>query len=156
MEIFSILDGVSPWYWFALALALGALEMATFSFFLIWPALAALVVGGVLLASPSLSGPAQLSIFSLGTIAMTVMGRFLFKRYGDGGGTEDMLLNRRGQRFIGRTAIVSEFANGQGYIEVEGMRWRAIWPTDQSSQPGDQVRVSRADGLVLGVEPIIG
>jgi membrane protein implicated in regulation of membrane protease activity len=156
MEIFDILKGISPWYWFAFALALGALEMATFSFFLIWPALAALVVGGVLLASPATSGPAQISIFAIGTIAMTALGRFLFLRYGDGGGTDDMLLNKRGQRFIGRTAIVIEFANGQGYVEVEGMRWRAIWPADQPSQQGDHVRVIRADGMVLGVEPILG
>jgi membrane protein implicated in regulation of membrane protease activity len=156
MEIFNALDGISPWYWLAFALALGALEMATFSFFLIWPALAALVVGCVLLVSPSLSGPAQVSIFSLGSIALTVLGRIVLKRYGDGGGTDDMMLNRRGQRFIGRTAIVSEFSSGQGYIEVEGMRWRAIWPEDQSSKPGDQVRVTRADGLILCVEAIIG
>ena len=155
MEVFDILGGISPWYWFAFALALGALEMATFSFFLIWPALAALVVGGVLLASPTTSGPAQISIFAIGTIAATALGRFLLSRYGYGGGTDDLLLNKRGQRFVGRTAIVSEFANGEGYIEVESMRWRAIWPTDQTSQPGDQVRVTRADGLILGVEPII-
>ena len=155
MEIFNILDGISPWYWFAFALALGTLEMATFSFFLIWPALSALVVGGILLASPATSGPAQISIFAIGAITLTVLGRFLFTRYGDGGGTEDMLLNKRGQRFVGRTAIVLEFANGEGYIQVESMRWRAAWPDDQTSQTGDQVRVTRADGLVLGVEPIL-
>jgi membrane protein implicated in regulation of membrane protease activity len=156
MEVFDILSGISPWYWFALALALGALEMATFSFFLIWPALAALIVGGVLLASPDTSGPVQISIFAIGTIALTALGRFLLSRYGDGGGSEDLLLNKRGQRFVGRTAIVTDFANGQGYIEVEGMRWRAIWPTDQTSKQGDQVRVTRADGMVLSVEPILG
>jgi len=156
MQILDILSGISPWWWVAFALALGALEMATFSFFLIWPALAALLVSALLAASPELSGSVQVSIFAIGAIAFTVMGRFFFARYGDGGGTEDMLLNKRGQRFVGRSAIVAEFANGQGYIEVEGMRWRANWPADQTSKTGDQVRITQADGLVLNVEPIIG
>lgn len=155
MEIFNILSGISPWYWIAFALALGALEMATFSLFLIWPALAALLVGGLLFASPDMSGSIQITVFAISTIAITALGRFLYTRYGDGGGTEDLLLNKRGQRFVGRTAIVSEFANGHGYIEVEGMRWRAKWPADQKSKSGDHVRVVRADGLVLDVEPII-
>jgi membrane protein implicated in regulation of membrane protease activity len=155
MEFFDILGGISPWYWIAFALALGALEMATFSFFLIWPALAAVVVAGLLFASPDMTGSGQITVFAIGTIAATALGRFLITRYGDGSGTEDMMLNKRGQRFVGRTAIVLEFANGHGHIEVEGMRWRATWPTNQTSKSGDQVRVVRADGLVLDVEPIV-
>lgn len=155
MPILDFLMDISPWWWVALALALGALEMATFSFFLIWPALAALIVAAFLAASPSLSPEFQLSAFAIASIALTFIGRQLFHHYGDGGGEEDALLNKRGARFIGRSGIVSEFSNGQGYVEIEGMRWRAIWAEDAHSKKGDEVRVTQANGLVLNVEPVI-
>jgi membrane protein implicated in regulation of membrane protease activity len=156
MQALEFLNGISPWWWVAFALALGALEMATFSFFLIWPALAALITAAMLLASPDLSSSAQISIFALVSIALTFAGRMLFNKYGDGGGEEDEILNKRGARFIGRSASVLEYANGEGFVEIEGMRWRAIWPADQMSDMGQKVRITKADGLVLTVEPIIG
>lgn len=155
MQALEFLNGISPWWWVAFALALGALEMATFSFFLIWPALAALITAVMLVASPEMSSSAQISVFALASIALTVAGRFLYKKYGDGGGAEDEILNKRGARFVGRSADVLEFANGEGFIEIEGMRWRAIWPAGQSSKTGQSVRVTRANGLILNVEPIV-
>tara|TARA_R110002124_G_scaffold53122_4_gene152440 strand:+ start:7350 stop:7820 length:471 start_codon:yes stop_codon:yes gene_type:complete len=155
MQILEFLNGISPWYWVAFALALGALEMATFSFFLIWPALASLIVAILLAASPELSPAVQVSVFAIGAIFLTFAGRFFYRRYGDGGGDEDHLLNNRGQRFIGRAGVVTDFANGQGYIEVEGMRWRAAWPKGQNAKSGDQVRITHAEGMLLNVENII-
>jgi len=154
MPALDFLTGISPWWWVALALALGALEMATFSLFLIWPALAALIVAALLAATPTLSPELQLSVFAIGSIALTIIGRNLYQRYGDGGGEEDPMLNKRGARFIGRSGVVSEFANGHGYVEIEGMRWRAKWADDTKSKKGDKVRVTQADGLLLNVEPI--
>lgn len=156
MQFLEFLNGISPWYWVAFALALGALEMATFSFFLIWPALASLLVAILLTATPSLSPSLQISVFAIGSIIFTFAGRALYNRYGDGGGAEDPRLNKRGQRFVGRTGTVTDFANGEGYIEVEGMRWRAQWPDDQNAKSGDQVRITRAEGMMLGVENIVG
>jgi membrane protein implicated in regulation of membrane protease activity len=156
MQILEFLNGISPWYWVAFALALGVLEMATFSFFLIWPALASLIVAILLAASPTLSPAIQISIFAVASIGLTIAGRAFFQRYGDGGGNEDQLLNNRGQRIIGRAGVVTDFSNGAGYIEVEGMRWRAQWPKGQDAKSGDQVRVTHADGMMLGVENIIG
>jgi len=155
MPALEFLSGISPWWWVAFALALGALEMATFSLFLIWPALAALIVAALLGATPTMSPEMQLSVFAIASIALTLIGRSLYQRYGDGGGAEDPLLNKRGARFIGRSGIVSEFSNGHGYVEIEGMRWRAEWPADTTSKKGDEVRVVNADGLLLNVEPII-
>ena len=77
MQILEFLNGISPWYWVAFALALGALEMATFSFFLIWPALASLIVAILLAASPELSPAVQVSVFAIGAIFLTFAGRFM-------------------------------------------------------------------------------
>ena len=155
MEFLDILNGISPWWWVALALGLGALEMATMSFFLIWPALSALVVAGLLAMTPSLSPEAQISTFAIAAVVLTVLGRIVINRYGDGGGNAESVLNDRGKRFIGRTGTVLEFANGHGIVEVEGMRWRARFPEDSTSDIGAMVRITDADGLTLKVEPMV-
>ena len=155
MEFLEILNGISPWWWVALALGLGALEMATMSFFLIWPALSALIVAGLLYSSPDMSGSMQITIFAIAAMLLTVLGRIVINRYGDGGGNEDSVLNDRGKRFVGRTGTVLEFANGHGIVEVEGMRWRANFPQDAEGEIGSQVRIISAEGLTLKVEPLI-
>jgi len=155
MEFLDILNGISPWWWVAFALALGALEMATMSFFLIWPALSALVVAGLLAATPNLSAEAQISTFAIAAVILTILGRIVINRYGDGGGNEESILNDRGKRFIGRTGTILEFANGHGIVEVEGMRWRASFPQDAKGDIGETVRIVGADGLTLQVEPLV-
>ncbi|WP_099591568.1 NfeD family protein [Paramylibacter kogurei] len=158
MEMFSqsfgFLEGMSPWWWVALAFGLAALEMATFSFFLIWPALAALCMAALTAASPTLSAGVQVITFSAISIALTYIGRLLFLKYGDGGGEGDATLNQRGARFIGRVGKVLEFANGEGVIELEGMRWRAKWADGQTSKVGNSARVTQANGMVLDVEAV--
>lgn len=153
MAIFDFLNGMSPWYWVALAFGLGALEMATMSFFLIWPALAALTMGGLLAASPNMTAETQVISFAVLAVLLTVIGRYLFTKYGDGGEVSETL-NKRSAHFIGRTGAVLEFANTEGVIELEGMRWRAKWIGDAGSAKGDKVRVTDVDGMVLHVEPI--
>ncbi|GLQ36085.1 hypothetical protein GCM10007939_23690 [Amylibacter marinus] len=148
------LNGISPWWWLALALALGALEMATFSLFLIWPAVSALIMAVLLALVPDMSPASQISIFATVAILSTIVGRFLFLRYGDGGGTDNQDLNNRGARFIGRDAKVLEFSNGHGVVEIEGMRWRAQWNPNEVSAVDEQVRITHANGLLLSVEPI--
>jgi membrane protein implicated in regulation of membrane protease activity len=147
------LVGISPWWWVAFALALGAIEMATMSFFLIWPALAALCLGALVAISPDMSGNAQIVTFATLGIIFTFSGRFLMSRYGDGA-DRTPTLNQRGNHFVGRSGKVLEFGSGQGVVEVEGMRWRANWPEGQTAEVGAKVRIVKADGMTLFVESI--
>lgn len=147
----SFLVGISPWWWVAFALALGAIEMTTMSFFLIWPALAALCLGVLVAISPTLSGNLQIVVFAALGIAFTFTGRYLMSRYGDGA-NKAPTLNQRGNHFVGRAGKVLEFAAGQGVIEVEGMQWRANWPEGQTAEVGAKVRIVKADGMTLYVE----
>ncbi|PIB25830.1 hypothetical protein BFP76_12560 [Amylibacter kogurei] len=105
-------------------------------------------------ASPTLSAGVQVITFSAISIALTYIGRLLFLKYGDGGGEGDATLNQRGARFIGRVGKVLEFANGEGVIELEGMRWRAKWADGQTSKVGNSARVTQANGMVLDVEAV--
>ena len=152
MEFLNFLEGLSPWWWVAFAFALGALEMATGTFVLIWVALSALVMAGLLSLVPSMSAELQVTVFATLSVILTFAGRYVLHKFGDGGGKEHKTLNQRTNHFIGRTAKVLEYANGEGSIEVEGMRWRARWPAGQSVEIGGTVRITGADGMVLEVE----
>ncbi len=151
MQLFEILHGISPWWWVAFGVGLGALEMATMSFFLIWPAIAAVLIGVLLWAAPAMSGEAQIAIFAGVSVILTFAGRSVLLRYGDGG-AENPALNARGNLMVGRHAQVVAFSGPEGNVTIDGVRWRAIWPEDGGAEPGATVKVTRAEGMTLFVE----
>jgi len=152
MDLFSFLDGISPLWWVAFALALGVAEMATMSFFLIWPAGAAVAMAAALWAMPGLSGTAQVVAFAVLSIAATVAGRAAMRRWGDGGAVTPGL-NDRAALTVGRTGRVTAIDGDEGHVEVDGLRWRARWAGAGAPAPGDRIRVTGTEGGVLLVEP---
>jgi len=151
MEIFGFLSGISPWWWIAGAFLLGVIEMATMSFFLIWPALAMLVMAGVIFVMPGLSGVAQAFLFAIFAIGLTLVGRSLIGRFGDGGGVAPGL-NDRSAAMIGRKAKVLSFEGGEGAVEIDGIRWKAVW--DGPNAIDGIVEVTSADGMRLTVRAL--
>jgi len=147
-----MLNGISPWWWVVLALALGAVEMATMSFFLIWPGLAALAMAGILLLAPNMSGTLQIGLFAVLAVLFTFAGRYLFARFGDGGGDAADGLNNRATYLVGRYAVVLEFDNGSGAVEIDGIRWRAQWAQGSTSLKDSKVLITKADPQLLYVE----
>ena len=152
MDILQMLTGISPWWWVIIAFAFGSIEMATMTFFLIWPGLAALCMAGILALAPNMSGTMQITLFATLSIILTFAGRFLLNKYGDGGEEGDKTLNNRAAQLVGPSAKVLEFERGFGVVEINGMRWRAEWPADQVSALGESVRITRAEPLLLYVE----
>lgn len=148
--LFDFLEGLSPWWWVAAGVIIGALEMATMSFFLIWPALAAFVMAVVLWLNPGMSGEAQVLSFAIVAIAVTLAGRSLMHRFGDGGGRESDL-NQRSAAMVGRSAKVLERDGREGAVEIDGIRWRAVWPDSDSVTP-THVMITAADGMTLKVD----
>jgi len=153
MEAFAFLTGLSPWWWVAFGIALGALEMATLSFFLIWPALAALAMALVMALRPETGGTAQVALFAILAIGLTFAGRALLGRFGDGG-AENETLNSRARLMIGRHGEVIAFQGPEGTIRIDGIRWRARWPGGASASPGESVEVIGAEGMMLLVRPL--
>ncbi len=150
MEFAGFMESMTPWWWVALAFLLGALEMVSGTFVLIWLALAALCMAGFQAVGVDMSFALQTGVFAFLSIVLTFGGRALLDRFGDGAPQSD-LLNQRGQHFVGRNGKVLDFANGEGAIEIDGMRWRARWPAGSSSEIGDSVRITRAEGMTLYV-----
>ena len=146
--IFTLLDGISPWWWVALALALGALELTTFSYYLLWLALAALSVGGALWVSPGLSGMGQLGLFAVLAVVWTVVGYLVVQRRAPE--EVETGLNNRAAALIGRKAVVSAaFEADIGSVEIDGIRWRGRYDGADRPEPGDVLEITGAEGMTL-------
>ena len=55
-------------------------------------------------------------------------------------------------RLLGAAGEVLEFAGGEGWAVVDGERWQVR--AAAALQPGQRVRVTRVDGLMLEVSPL--
>ncbi len=160
-DLFAFLDGASPWWWIALALGLGAIEVVTFTYFMLWLGLAAFTVGIGLAMFPTMPGTSQLLTFALLSVLYTMIGWVLVRRRQPKDGQPG--LNRRSAAMIGRQAVVTEsFAAGVGWIEVDGVRWRARLAGPDGGGAGDgaeppkagaTMSITDADGMTLIVAP---
>lgn len=147
MELFSFLEGLSPWWWVSFGIALMALEMVVFSFFLIWPGLAALIMAALLSVSPGIQGEIQVALFAILSVGLTFGGRFLFQKNDE----PETSLNQRTKQIIGHKARVTDFELGEGHVEINGLRWTAIWPEGQTGKPGDMVKIVSSEGMTVAV-----
>ena len=152
LGIFDFLEGLSPWWWVAGGIALGAVEMATMSFFLIWPGLAALAMAGVVALAPDLSGEVQVALFALLAVAFTFLGRGVMHRWGDGGAPVTDINNRAAQ-MVGRHAKVLGVEGSEARVEIDGMHWQAVIE-GAGPEAGQMAEVSGADGMRLRIRSL--
>jgi inner membrane protein len=155
VEAFVALQGISPWWWVALAILLAAIEMMTVTTVLIWSSLAALLTGLALWVAPALGGAQQIACFAVMSIVFTFAGRALVTRFGLPGDDAAGRLNRRAEQLVGREAVVASFAYGEGQVIVDGTPWPArIAEGTATPAAGARVRVTAADGIVVWVTPV--
>lgn len=154
MEWFiGLFDVITVWHWFALAALLVALEITMPSTWLLWPGLAAIVVGIIVSLAPALGWPLQVLIFSGIAVVMTVFGRGVMGEAGHTTGKQK--LNRRADQYVGRRAVVAEtFVAGRGAILIDGVRWIAVSVDGANLVTGTAVEVSAADGALLEVRAV--
>lgn len=149
--LFLFLDGVSPWIWIALGVAIGVAEMLTLSYFLIGPSLAAFAIGALLFIAPGTGGDIQVAVFAVLSVVFTLGGRSWLLRRRPEGGTPG--LNRRSELMIGRRGrALADFERGEGIIVIDDVRWNARLGTGEALANAG-LQVTGADGLVLICEP---
>lgn len=150
-----MLDGIEPqWIWVALGLILAAAEMLVPGVFLIWLAVAALATG--LLTFVFELGPVMqvVQFVTVALISVFSAKRILRDRPIV---SSDPLLNQRGGRLIGQTAVVSQhFEGGTGRIHVGDSDWlaRGLDVALGDVAVGERVRITGNDGAILLVEPL--
>jgi inner membrane protein len=147
MDWYQNLD--AHWVWLTLGLFLAGLEMLVPGVYLIWLALAAIITG-VLTYTLDLSVPMQVIDFVfLSLIIAFSARRFLRDRPIE---SSDPLMNRRGARLVGETAVVVQaIEHGSGRIRLGDSEWIARGPDVGA---GERVRISGSEGAILLVEPL--
>lgn len=136
------------WHWLVIGLGLLVTEMLLpTGFVLLFVSTAALLTGAVTwLFSPSLQ--AQLLIFS----TLVLAGFFAWRRLRPAQAQNPQpTLNRRSESYVGRVfTLDTPIVNGVGKLRVDDSQWRVAGP---DLPAGSQVRVVRAEGATLRVEP---
>lgn len=142
-------NGNEHWVWLTLGLVLAGLEMLVPGVYLIWLAVAALITG-VLTYTLDLSMPAQVIDF----VFLSLIIAFSAKRFLRDKPIEssDPLMNRRGARMVGETALVVQaIEHGSGRVKIGDSEWIARGPNVAA---GERVRISGTEGAILLVEPL--
>ena len=143
------LNSIEFWHWWVLAAFLIAIEVFAPSTVLLWPGLAAIVVGLILAAGAAMDWELQVLLFA----ALSVISLISWRQYAKSRPTltEDPDLNRRGQRYIGRTfTLMLPIEDNQGKLQVDGIIWKI---EGENLEAGDRVKVIGIDGAILKVEP---
>jgi len=137
------------WAWMTLGLVLAGLEMMVPGVYLIWLGIAAIITG-VMTLGLDLSPAMQLIDFVfLSLIIAFSAKRMLGERPIE---SSDPLMNRRGARLVGETALVVQaIEHGSGRVKVGDGEWIAHGPNVAA---GERVRISGTDGAILLVEPV--
>ncbi|KRA81347.1 NfeD family protein [Altererythrobacter sp. Root672] len=137
------------WVWLTLGLLLAGLEMLVPGVYLIWLAVAAIITG-VMTVGLDLSFPMQVVDFVfLSLIVAFSAKRFLGQKPIE---SSDPLMNRRGARMVGETALVVEaIEHGSGRVKLGDSEWIARGP---DTAKGERVRIRGTEGSMLLVEPV--
>lgn len=142
------------WHWMVLGLALGLLELAVPSFFIIWFGLGALLVGVAMLVAPGIAFSGQVLLWTAASVAMTALWFKVFRR--EDGKTRSGQANEA----LGEIGILVRAVEPLGVSSARGeVRFQKpvmgsdVWPclADEAIAAGDRVRVLAVDGQLLKV-----
>ena len=136
------------WLWIALGCLILAIEAASGTEWLLWPAVSAGLVGVITLVAPDLGFVVELALFAILTLGISLASRRLIKRVNP----EEPDINDRNARLIGaRAEVVQSFIDGRGRVFVSGSEW----PADLEGEAppvGARVIVAAIDGPRLKVK----
>ena len=136
------------WHWWVAAMALGIVEMFFPGAFFLWLAVAAAVVGAVMLLWPGMIWELQWVLFALASVGSIVAWTAWRRKHPPP--ERHATLNRRGSQYVGRLfTLETSIVNGMGKIHVDDSTWKVRGP---DLPAGTQVRVVDVDGTILVVE----
>jgi len=138
------------WWWVAAGVLLLAIEVATGTDQLLWPAASAGVVAVLEILNAPLPPGADFGLFAVLTIVSALLARRYLRRPAAGPDVTDRAL-----RLVGSQGeAVGAFHRGQGRVFVDGAEWAAEVEGEAVLGRGDRVEVVRLlDGGRLLVRP---
>jgi len=138
------------WHWWILAAGLLVLEILVPGTFFLWPALAAMGMGFLIILTPNLLLEYQILLFSITAVVSVMVSRYYISKHP--APTDHPFLNQRGAEYIGRAFTLTEpIINGRGRLKIDDSSWRVEGP---DCPAGMQVKVVALDNICLKVEPI--
>lgn len=137
------------WHWFALGLLLLIGEVIGFGGYLLWPGIAAVVTGTLLVLFPDMPWELQALVFAVGSVVSLVLWRRHIRLHPKQ--VDQPFLNKRAASYVGRVLVLSEpLENGRGKLRVDDSNWEVTGP---DLPAGTRVRVVGNAEMILQVEP---
>lgn len=138
------------WHWWTIAVSLLVLEVLIPGTFFLWPAMAAIGMGLLILLVPTLIVEYQIFIFALASIVSVFVSRYYLTKNPEL--TDQPFLNQRGAECIGRIFTLTEpIVNGRGRTDIDDTSWSVEGPDVPC---GTNVKVIGVNGIRLQVEPV--
>jgi len=146
-----MLESMSGTKWLILGVLLLVLEVVTGTTYILWPAVAALIVGIIAFVLPLAWEMQFLLFFILSGILLVVGHKFVRPKMKGGEPSE---LNDRARSMVGmRVKAVADFDTGIGRVQVGDTQWRASI-VDGNPVSGAELRVVSVKGTTLQVEAV--
>jgi membrane protein implicated in regulation of membrane protease activity len=147
----ALIASLGAWNWIILGGILLAIEVMAPGTFILWLGLSAILVGIISFAI-EWSWQAQGVAFAVLSIVSLVVWRRIGKRVKDD--NDQPFLNRRAQAFVGRVFTLDKpIVGGAGTVRIDDSIWRITGP---DCAAGSRIKIARADGVALFVEPAEG
>lgn len=141
----------TAWFWWALALALFAIEALAPGAFMLWLGLAALATGLVQLLFPESGLVVQWILFGVFALLAAGLGR-RWRMRNPPRPSDQPLLNRRVQHLLDQVhPLESPIRNGRGRIKVGDAFWQV---EGEDADAGTRVRIIAVDGMTLRVRAV--
>jgi len=136
------------WHWWMVAVVLIIVEILAPTFFALWLAIAAFITGLALYLLPEMQWEYQVFIFALLSVVSTVLWRHYYNK--NPIATDEPLLNRRGEQYIGRIITLQEaITDGQGKVKVDDSTWKI---EGDDCPIGTKVKIMSVNNVVFQVE----
>jgi len=144
------IEQIQFWHWWVAAFVFLIIEIFAPGVVFLWLAIAAGLVGFILLALPETTWQVQILAFAVLSVIAVYGGRTYLKNRPIE--TDRPNLNRRGEQYVGRLFTLQEpVVNGLGKIKVDDSIWKIEGEADLPT--GAQVKVTSVEGTILKVEP---
>jgi hypothetical protein len=141
---------LGPWNWIILGGILLAIEVMAPGTFILWLGLSAILVGVISFAI-DWSWQAQGVAFAVLAVVSVALWWRLGRRGKQDDESDQPFLNRRAQGYVGRVFTLDKpIVDGAGTVRIGDTVWRITGPDCAS---GSRIRIARADGATLYVEP---
>ncbi|MEM9988997.1 MAG: NfeD family protein [Pseudomonadota bacterium] len=152
--IASFLLDMPFWAWFVIAAFFLLGEVITGTTFLLWPAIAALLMGLITIVQLDGQWVTQWILFAILTVALGIVGKPYAERWINQSSSDRPNLNEAGQLKVGkRGRAATTFSSGQGRVVLGDTQWsaRAVDDTVAVAE-GDEIEVVSMEGTVVIVK----